>query len=83
MHRLVILPLREHLCGLFVDYYSRSGDIQLLVENVKYAFCRESADFGIRVGPFFKFISFNSKMQIYNNNFCLFRIPYHHQLTVL
>lgn len=56
MHRLVILPLREHLCGLFVDYYSRSGDIQLLVENVKYAFCRESADFGIRVGLFLKSI---------------------------
>ena len=50
MHRLVILPLREHLYGLFVDYYTKSGDIQLLVENVKYAANRSAADFGIRVG---------------------------------
>jgi Ras and Rab interactor 2/3 len=48
MHRLIVLPLREHLYALFVDYYTRSGDIQLLVENVKYAASRTPAEFGIR-----------------------------------
>lgn len=48
MHQLVVLPLREHLYGMFVDYYTRSGDIQLLVENVKYACGRNPIDFGIR-----------------------------------
>lgn len=49
MHQLVVLPLREHLYGLFVDYYSGSGDIQLLVENVKHAYGKLPVDFGIRV----------------------------------
>lgn len=49
MHQLVVLPLREHLYGLFVDYYTGTGDIQLLVENVKHAFGKTPLDFGIRV----------------------------------
>lgn len=49
MHQLVVLPLREHLYGLFVDFYTGSGDIQLLVENVKHAFGKGPTDFGIRV----------------------------------
>ncbi|XP_038116527.1 protein sprint [Culex quinquefasciatus] len=48
MHRLVILPLREHLYGLFVDYYTQSGDIQVLVEKVKQASGRGPAVFGIK-----------------------------------
>ncbi|KAH8287693.1 hypothetical protein KR054_011728 [Drosophila jambulina] len=48
MHQLVVLPLREHLYGIFVDHYQRSEDIQLLAQNVRYACDREAADFGIR-----------------------------------
>ncbi|XP_037036638.1 protein sprint isoform X2 [Bradysia coprophila] len=48
MHQLVVLPLREYLYGLFVDFYTGTSDIQLLVENVKYASARSAADFGIR-----------------------------------
>ncbi|XP_016942243.2 protein sprint isoform X4 [Drosophila suzukii] len=48
MHQLVVLPLREHLYGIFVDHYQRSEDIQLLAQNVRYACEREAADFGIR-----------------------------------
>uniref|UniRef100_A0A1I8Q804 Protein sprint n=1 Tax=Stomoxys calcitrans TaxID=35570 RepID=A0A1I8Q804_STOCA len=48
MHQLVVLPLREHLYGMFVDYYTRSEDIQLLAQNVKYACGRAANDFGIR-----------------------------------
>ncbi|XP_037936204.1 protein sprint-like [Teleopsis dalmanni] len=48
MHQLVVLPLREHLYGMFVDYYTRSEDIQLLAQNVKYACGRCATDFGIR-----------------------------------
>lgn len=53
MHQLVVLPLREHLYGLFVDYYTSTGDIQLLVENVKHAFGKTPLDFGIRVSSVF------------------------------
>ncbi|XP_055854348.1 protein sprint isoform X2 [Episyrphus balteatus] len=48
MHQLVVLPLREHLYGMFVDYYTRTEDIQLLAQNVKYACGRSATDFGIR-----------------------------------
>ncbi|XP_036339561.1 protein sprint isoform X2 [Rhagoletis pomonella] len=48
MHQLVVLPLREHLYSMFVDYYKRSEDIQLLAQNVKYACGRSATDFGIR-----------------------------------
>ncbi|XP_017119336.1 protein sprint isoform X3 [Drosophila elegans] len=48
MHQLVVLPLREHLYGIFVDHYQRSEDIQLLAQNVRYACEREAVDFGIR-----------------------------------
>ncbi|XP_017870793.1 PREDICTED: protein sprint isoform X4 [Drosophila arizonae] len=48
MHQLVVLPLREHLYGIFVDYYKRSEDIQLLAQNVRYAYERDASDFGIR-----------------------------------
>lgn len=48
MHQLVVLPLREHLYGIFVDYYKRSEDIQLLAQNVRYACERDATDFGIR-----------------------------------
>lgn len=49
MHKLVVLPLREHLYGLFVDYYTGTGDLQLLVENVRYASGSTSVEFGLRV----------------------------------
>lgn len=49
MHQLVVLPLREHLYGLFVDFYSKTNDIQLLVDNVKYAIGKTALDIGIRV----------------------------------
>ncbi|XP_017086859.2 protein sprint isoform X4 [Drosophila bipectinata] len=48
MHQLVVLPLREHLYGIFVDHYQRSGAIQLLAQKVRYASERETAVFGIR-----------------------------------
>ncbi|GAB0089723.1 Protein sprint [Sergentomyia squamirostris] len=48
MQRLVVLPLREHLYGLFVEYYTRTKDIQLLVENVRFASGKSAIDMGIR-----------------------------------
>ncbi|XP_035897886.1 protein sprint isoform X2 [Anopheles stephensi] len=48
MHKLVILPLREHLYGLFVDYYSQSGDVQLIVEKVRSTAGRGPLAFGIK-----------------------------------
>lgn len=47
MHRLVVMPLKDHLYSLFVDYYTQTGQIQLLVDNVKFASTRGPLDFGI------------------------------------
>ena len=55
MHKLVVLPLREHLYGLFVDFYVKTGDVQNLIENIRHASMRVPADFGIRVSLYFNF----------------------------
>lgn len=49
MHQLIILPLREHIYNLLVDFYARSGDIQAIINNVKYAETKPPSAFGIRV----------------------------------
>lgn len=49
MHQLIILPLREHMYNLLVDFYARSGDIQAIINNVKYAETKPPSAFGIRV----------------------------------
>lgn len=69
MHKLVVLPLREHLYGLFVDYYTGTGDLQLLVENVKYACTSEAVDFGIRVSSLPPHLEVNSRIFILVQNF--------------
>lgn len=47
MHRLVVVPLRQHLYALSVEHYVQSGQIQLLVENVRHAAGRPASEFGI------------------------------------
>jgi len=49
MHQLIILPLREYLNELFVDYYGTRGDIELIISNMKYAENKDSPAFGVRV----------------------------------
>lgn len=49
MHQLVILPLREHLYELFVDYYGTRGDIQMMIENLKFAENKDPTAFGVKV----------------------------------
>lgn len=49
MHQLVIMPLREHLYELFVDYYGSRGDIELIINNMKYAENKEASAFGVKV----------------------------------
>nr|CAD7203558.1 unnamed protein product [Timema douglasi] len=48
MHKLVVRPLREHLYQLFVDEYTRSGAIQLLADNMRYARTKPAHELGIR-----------------------------------
>lgn len=76
MHQLVVLPLKEHLYGLFVDYYTRTGDIQLLVENVKYASVRSAADFGIRVS---ENLYIEIKYLLLTRIFCSLRLVHRHR----
>lgn len=49
MHQLVILPLREHLYDLFVDYYGSRGDIELIIANMKFAEDKDQTAFGVKV----------------------------------
>lgn len=53
MHQLIIMPLREHLYELFVDYYGSRGDIELIINNIKYAENKEPSAFGIKVSTTF------------------------------
>lgn len=48
MHKLVVRPLKEHLYHLFVDEYTRSGAIQLLADNIRYARTKHLSDLGVR-----------------------------------
>lgn len=82
MHQLVVLPLREHLYGLFVDYYTGTGDIQLLVANVKHAFGTTPVDFGIRVSNILSNAMREKKKKRQNNNilfFCYFSHVFNHR----
>lgn len=49
MHQLIIMPLKEYLYELFVDYYGSRGDIELTIENMKYAENKDPTAFGIKV----------------------------------
>lgn len=48
MHKLVVRPLKEHLYRLFVDEYTRSGAIQLLADNIRYARTKHLSELGVR-----------------------------------
>lgn len=49
MHQLVILPLKEYLYELFVDYYGTRGDIELIISNMKFAENKDPQAFGVKV----------------------------------
>jgi Ras and Rab interactor 2/3 len=49
MHQLVILPLKEYLYELFVDYYGSRGDIELIINNMKFAENKDPVAFGVKV----------------------------------
>lgn len=49
MHRLVVLPLKQHLYNLFIDFYTHSGDLRLLIDNIRLASTKSLIDFGIQV----------------------------------
>jgi len=46
MHRLVVLPLKQHLYDLFIDFYTHSGDLKLLIDNIRLACSKDLEDFG-------------------------------------
>lgn len=49
MHQLIILPLREFLYEIFVDFYGSSNELELIVNNMKFAENKDPTAFGIRV----------------------------------
>ncbi|CRK92539.1 CLUMA_CG006082, isoform A [Clunio marinus] len=50
MHQLVVLPLKEHLNELFVEYYASRGDIELIINNMKYGESKDPEAFGVKKG---------------------------------
>lgn len=53
MHKLVISPLKFHLCQLFVKEYEENGALQTLVDNIRYARRKSPNDLGIKVSDLF------------------------------
>lgn len=49
LHKLVVKPLRGHLQKLFVDYYTKTGAIKVLADNIQYASTRPVAELAIKV----------------------------------
>lgn len=49
MHQLVVLPLKDYLYELFVDYYGSRGDIELIISNMKFAENKDPTAFGVKV----------------------------------
>lgn len=49
MHQLVVLPLKDYLYELFVDYYGSRGDIELIISNMKFAENKDQTAFGVKV----------------------------------
>lgn len=49
MHQLVVLPLKDYLYELFVDFYGSRGDIELIISNMKFAENKDPTAFGVKV----------------------------------
>ncbi|XP_050304173.1 protein sprint isoform X2 [Anthonomus grandis grandis] len=48
MHKLVVRPLKTHLHKLFLDYYTKTGDIRLLADNIQYASTRPIHELAVK-----------------------------------
>lgn len=48
LHRLVVRPLKAHLDKLFVDYFTKTGAIKLLSDNINYAGTRPPQELAIK-----------------------------------
>ncbi|XP_017783155.1 PREDICTED: protein sprint [Nicrophorus vespilloides] len=48
LHLLVVSPLKAHLYKLFNDYYTKTGAITLLSENIHYASTRPTSELAIK-----------------------------------
>jgi len=49
MMNLVVRPLREHVCRLFIEHYFANGTLQTLVENIQHAQSKTIYDLGVQV----------------------------------
>ncbi|XP_012215187.1 protein sprint isoform X3 [Linepithema humile] len=48
MMGLVVRPLREHVCQLFIDHYAATGALQTLAENIQHAQGKTIHELGVR-----------------------------------
>ncbi|KAL1509626.1 hypothetical protein ABEB36_004335 [Hypothenemus hampei] len=48
MHKIVVRPLKSHLQKLFLNFYTKTGAIRLLADNIQYASTRPISELGIK-----------------------------------
>lgn len=48
MHKIVVRPLKAHLNKLFLEYYTKTGAIRLLADNIQYAASRPLSELAIK-----------------------------------
>uniref|UniRef100_T1JA31 VPS9 domain-containing protein n=1 Tax=Strigamia maritima TaxID=126957 RepID=T1JA31_STRMM len=48
LHKIVIKPLKKHIYQLFVNEYTKNGDLKLLSDNIKYARSKTPEEFGVK-----------------------------------
>ncbi|XP_011875825.1 PREDICTED: protein sprint-like [Vollenhovia emeryi] len=48
MMGLVVRPLREHVCRLFIEHYFATGALQILTENIQHAQGKTIHDLGVQ-----------------------------------
>lgn len=56
MMGLVVRPLREHVCRLFIEHYFATGALQTLAENIQHAQGKTIHDLGVQVSKFPQYI---------------------------
>lgn len=49
MQQLVILPLKDHIDEILVEFYGTRGDVELIINNMKFSMDKDPTAFGVKV----------------------------------
>lgn len=68
MMGLVVRPLREHVCQLFIDHYVATGALQTLAENIQHAHGKTIHELGVRVSESFQYTRMLERENYFRNH---------------